>query len=210
MASLRAHIAVALAAAGLAAAAIPAAVHAADPAPRAPRIAVVDLQRAVMETEDGLRAQSTLRKFFERRQLEMNMRQEELVKKKEDIEKQSKLLSKEAIQRALEEWQGQYDGLQAAYAEYERDRGRRQNEVTAPIYGRVTGLLRKLAQREGYDMVLDRQVVPYAKSDLDLTDQLILMYNNNEEPAATASGAPSASAAPAAPPASAPPAASKQ
>ena len=67
----------------------------------APRIAVVDLQRAVLETEDGLRAQSTLRKYFERRQAELNARQEELLKKKEDLEKQAKVLSKEALMQIV-------------------------------------------------------------------------------------------------------------
>lgn len=167
---------------GFVAAVVPTASQAADNKPL--RIAVVDMQRAAMETEDGLRAQSTLRKFFERRQYELNVRQDELAKKKDDIEKQAKVLSKEALQRALEDWQHQLSELQNLYSQYEQDRLRRQNEVTTPIFNRVSGLLRKLSQREGYDLILDRQFVPYTKAELDLTDQLILMYNNNEEPAA--------------------------
>ena len=177
---------------------------------RAPKIAVVDLQRAVLETEDGLRAQSTLRKYFERRQAELNARQEELLKKKEDLEKQAKVLSKEALARALDDWQRQLNELQGVYMSYENERVKKQNDVTAPIYARVTGLLRKVAQRDGYDLVLERQAVPYSKAELDVTDQLIVMYNSNEEgspePAAPAAGS-NAPAAPAAPAPSAAPAA---
>ncbi len=54
------------------------------------KVAVVDLQRAVMQTEDGLRAQATLKKLFDNRQLELNKRQTELQKQKDDIDKQSK------------------------------------------------------------------------------------------------------------------------
>ncbi|MCS6901885.1 MAG: OmpH family outer membrane protein [Myxococcales bacterium] len=204
----RSHwVVLALGALGLTTALRPSPGHAADTRP--PRIAVIDMQRAVMETEDGLRAQSTLRKYFERRQLELNFRQEELAKKKEDIEKQAKVLSKEALQRALEDWQRQLNELQIVFSEYERERVRKQNDVTAPIYSRVSGLLRKLAQREGYDLILDRQVVPYAKADLDITDQIILMYNNDEEVAATPPPSAAASSS-AAPPSSAPPSAASR
>jgi outer membrane protein len=180
---------------------------------RAPKIAVVDLQRAVLETEDGLRAQSTLRKYFERRQAELNGRQEELLKKKEDLEKQAKVLSKEALARALDDWQRQLNELQGVYVSYENERVKKQNDVTAPIYARVTSLLRKVAQRDGYDLVLERQAVPYSKAELDVTDQLIVMYNSNEEGAAEPAAAPPAGsgapAAPSAPPAAPRPAASK-
>ena len=44
------------------------------------RVAVVDTQRAVMETEDGLRAQATLKKLFDKRQRELDQKQKDLQK----------------------------------------------------------------------------------------------------------------------------------
>src|SRR5579884_3021099 len=69
------------------------------------KVAVVDVQRAVMQTEDGLRAQATLKKMFDSRQQELNKRQQELAKQKEDIEKQSKVLSQAALQKKMDDWQ---------------------------------------------------------------------------------------------------------
>jgi outer membrane protein len=201
----RPHLLTALAAAALTAALLPSQVRAAGPAPM--KIAVVDMRRAVMETEDGLRAQSTLRKFFDRRQTELNARQEELVRKKEDLEKQSKVLSQAALQRALEDWQKQMGELQATYTDYDREMQKRQGEITAPIFAKVGGLLRKVAQRDGYDVVLEKQAVPYSRADLDVTDAVIMMYNGGEEPAPDAAGAAPAGSAPAAGRSAAPPAA---
>ena len=64
------------------------------------KFAVVDVQRAVMETEDGLRAQATLKKFFDKRQQELDAKQNELQKQREEIEKQSKVLSQQALAEA--------------------------------------------------------------------------------------------------------------
>ena len=71
------------------------------------KFAVVDVQRAVMETEDGLRAQATLKKFFDKRQQELDGKQNELQKQREDIEKQAKVLSQQAMAKRMEDWQKQ-------------------------------------------------------------------------------------------------------
>src|ERR1700719_2251350 len=71
------------------------------------KVAVVDVQRAVMQTEDGLRAQAMLKKLFDSRQQELNKKQQDLGKQKEEIEKQQKVLSKEACQKRVEDWQKQ-------------------------------------------------------------------------------------------------------
>src|ERR1051326_3366662 len=68
------------------------------------KIAVVDTQRAVMETEDGLRAQASLKKHFDKRQRDLDDKQTSLQKEREDIEKQKDVLSKAALQAQGDMW----------------------------------------------------------------------------------------------------------
>ncbi len=154
------------------------------------KIAVVDIQRAALETEDGLRAQAQLRKYFDRRQAELNARQDDLLRKKDEIERQSKVLSKDALMRAMEDWQHQMLELQGVYGGYQDELARKRNEITAPIFARISQILKKVAKRDGYDIILERQAVPYARQDLDLTDLVITLYNSGEDAAAAGSAAP--------------------
>lgn len=162
------------------------------------KFAVVDLQRAVMETEEGLRAQATLKKFFDKRQQELDSKQADLQKQREDIEKQSKVVSQQALAKRMEEWQRQMMELQTVFVEYNKELQKKQGELTQPIYGRIVALLRRIATQDGYDSILEKQAVPYMRSDLDLTDRVIQMYNGTGSAAA-----PAGSAAPAAPKAAA-------
>lgn len=174
------------------------------PAPSAPpttKIAVVDVQRAALETEDGLRAQAQLRKYFDRRQAELNARQDDLLRKKDEIERQSKVLSKDALMRAMEEWQRQMMELQGIYGSYQDELAKKRAELTAPVFARISQILKKVAKRDGYDLVLERQAVPYARQDLDLTDLVITMYNSGDDAASAGSAAPPPAASSAAPPA---------
>ena len=155
------------------------------------KVAVVDVQRAVMQTEDGLRAQANLKKVFDSKQQELNRKQQDLAKQREDIEKQSKVLSKEALQKRVDEWQKAMVELQSVFVEYNKELEKRQKEMTDPIFEKVMGIVKRLATSEGYDLVVDKQAVAYIRSDLDLTDQCIQLYNGGG-----AAPAPAPAAAP--------------
>jgi outer membrane protein len=144
------------------------------------RMAVVDTQRAVMETEDGLRAQASLKKHFDERQRSLDARQNQLQKEREDLEKQKGVLSKEALATRIDKWQREMASLQTVFVDYNKELQKKQNELTAPIVQKTMAIIRRLATQHGFDMVIDKQAVPYSRSDLDLTDRVITAYNSGD------------------------------
>lgn len=142
------------------------------------KVAVVDVQRAVAQTEDGLRAQATLKKLFDNRQQELNKKQTDLQKQREDIDKQSKVLSKDALQKRIDAWQKQMMELQAVFVEYNKELEKKQKELTEPVFEKMMGVIKRVATADGIDFVADKATVAYIRSDLDLTDRCIQMYNS--------------------------------
>jgi outer membrane protein len=170
------------------------------------RVAVVDTQRAVMETEDGLRAQATLKKLFDKRQRELDEKQNSLQNERTEIEKQRAVLSKEALAKRVEQWQRDMLQVQSVFVEYNKELQQKQGELTAPIVQKTVGIIRRIATQEGYDVVVEKQATPYFRSDLDLTDKVITTYNRGGTTApAAATPAPAAAPAPAPAPAPAAP-----
>jgi len=166
------------------------------PAAAEMKIAVVDTQRAVMETEDGLRTQATLKKHFDKRQRELDDKQAALQKEREDIEKQKDVLSKAALQTRIDKWQRDMAELQTVFVEYNKELQKKQSELTQPIFQKTMGIIRRLATQNGYDLVVDKQSVPYNRSDLDLTDRVITEYNQSAGSAPAGGAAPAAAPAP--------------
>ena len=191
------------------------------PAARADqKIAVIDVQRAVMQTEDGLRAQATLKKMFDSRQQELNKKlgktvvyevpvpqelnkkQNDLAKEKDDLEKQAKTLSQAAMQKRAEDWQKEMMALQQVFVDYNKELEKKQKELTDPIFEKVMGIVKRLATSEGFDVVMDKQTVAYVRGDLDLTDRCIQIYNSgggSVSPQAPAAGGAPTAPAPATP-----------
>ncbi len=147
------------------------------------KVAVVDVQRAVSQTEDGLRAQATLKKLFESRQQQLDGKQKDLQRQKDEIDKQSKVLSKEALQKRVEDWQKQMMDLQAIFLEYNKELEKKQKELTEPVIEKVMGIIKRLATSENIDIVIDKNTTAYVRTDLDLTDRAIQMYNSGGAPA---------------------------
>jgi outer membrane protein len=159
------------------------------------RIAVVDLQHAVMQTEDGIRAQATLKKLFDKRQQDLDAKQNDLQRAREDIERQSRVLSREALQKRMEDWQRQMVELQTVFVDYNKELQKKQSELTGPIIKKMMGVIGRIANKQGYELIIDKQAAPYVRPDLDLTEQVIQQYNTGsggEGEAAPADGKPDA------------------
>lgn len=142
------------------------------------KVAVVDIQRAVASTEDGLRAQATLKKLFDSRQQELNKKQNNLQKQREDIDKQSKVMSKDALQKRIDDWQKQMMELQAVFVEYNKELEKKQKELTDPVFEKVMAIIKRVATNENIDLVVDKATVAYARGNLNLTDKCIQLYNS--------------------------------
>ena len=142
------------------------------------KVGVVDVQRAVASTEDGLRAQATLKKLFDSKQQELNKKQTDMQRQREDIDKQSKVLPKEALQKRVDDWQKQMMELQAIFVEYNKELEKKQKELTDPVFEKVLAIIKRIATSENIDVVLDKATVAYVRTDLDLTDKAIQMYNS--------------------------------
>jgi outer membrane protein len=144
------------------------------------RVAVVDLQRAMTETEDGRRAKRRLKKLFDDRQEELDRRRQELERLSEEA--QAPGLSEETRRDRAENVQRKALELQQLYVQYQQEIAQKEAELTSSIIRRMETILRRLGQAEGYTLILERQQggVVFAPTNLDLTDVVIQRYEAGE------------------------------
>lgn len=159
------------------------------------KIAVIDTQRAIMETEDGLRVQAMLKKLFDTRQSELDAKQRGLALDKEALEKemQAGKTSKDLLQKKYEALLQQQADLQGLLSDAQREMQRKEREMTTPIWQGMMSIVRRLASQEGFEIIVDKAAAPYFRADLELTDRVIQMYNaGSQPPPAEAPAAPAA------------------
>src|SRR5215813_7078803 len=97
------------------------------------KIAVVDLQRALNETEDGRQAQRKLKALFDKRQKELDAAKADLKKQDDQLQKQKGVLSKDAFDKKVDEFQQEFQKLQNQYLEYQQEVSAKEAELTQNI-----------------------------------------------------------------------------
>lgn len=147
------------------------------------KIAVVDSQRAAQNCAEGLKAQATLKKMFDNRQIELEAKQQQLAKEKEAIEKETHAgkASKETLQKKYEAWQKQVLEVQSSFVAYQKEMGRKQQELMQPIEESVNLAVARLAKEVGYELVVERSAAPYFRADFEVTERVIEMVNASKK-----------------------------
>jgi outer membrane protein len=148
----------------------------------AQKIGVVDMQRALTETEDGRKAKDQLKKLFDQRQKTLDKQQTDLKALKDGLDKQRDVLSREVLAKKLEEYQKAFAELQTTYMDFQRELAAKEGELTKPILERMQRVMRRIGQSDGYALIVERGEagVVYVPSTYDLTDVLIQRYNAGE------------------------------
>lgn len=146
------------------------------------KIGIVDLRRALAETDDGKKARSTLKKDFDKKQKELDEQQEEVKKALEDLNKKRTLLPAETVRQKEGELQERIGKVQQTYMRHQQDLASKEEEATAPIVERLQRIIGKIAAAENFTVVLDKSAgVVFAKPHLDLTNEVIRRFNAGEE-----------------------------
>ncbi len=142
------------------------------------KLAYVDLQRAMEETEDGKKAKAKLKAEFDRKQAELNTKQDELKKMKEDLDKKSQLMKPEALAQEQQQFQQRVAQLQEVFARLQRDLQQKQQDITSQMFAKLSTLVARIADRDHLSMVLERGAsVVWGQPSLDITNEVIRMYN---------------------------------
>jgi outer membrane protein len=176
------------------------------------KIATIDMQRAVSETNEGARVIDELKKLSEKRQGELETKRNQLGKEKTDFERRCQgKMGTEPCARNADELQRKFVELQNLQFEYQNELQKRQGERQQPVVTKMLAVVRRLAQKDGFDVVIDRAVVHFRRDEIDLTESAIKLFNSESsaQPLPPPKGAPKpaapgAPAAPAAPPNPAP------
>ena len=150
--------------------------HAADV-----RVGVVDMQRALNESDAGKKAKDQVKVRFEKAQDQLKRQRDELDKTREDFDKKA-LVLKEDQRRDLEkEFEVKSLDFKRKYEDFQRDLKRIDAELTSGIVEQLYGIVAELGQQKGLTVVLETSsgAILYSDKSVDITDEVIKSHNAN-------------------------------
>lgn len=144
------------------------------------KLGYVDLQRALTEVNEGRDAKKRLQAMLDEKQKELDREQEVLKKEKEVLDKQAAMMSEETRVQKQTDLQKKLFELAQKWEKGKADMATRERTELQGIFQKMDPIIATIAQREGLTMVFEKtdSGLVYAPASLDLTNELVRMYND--------------------------------
>ena len=147
------------------------------------KIAYVDLQNALDLSDAGKEAKRVFSEKAEKVQKTLVVKQAELKKLKDSIEKKSLVLSEKARTEKEKEYQKESRDFERLVKDYADEFKREEIEITQKIIDEMRKVIDKIGKEGNYTMILEktRSGILYAPDAVDLTDKLIKAHNEQKK-----------------------------
>jgi len=157
------------------------------------KVGIIAFQNAIIGTKDGQKAAAELTAKFAPKKAELEKKQGTITQLQDQLRKGSNTMSDEAKQKLMREIDQNTKSLnretEDAQAELDQEQGKIQQELGQ----RMVAVIDKYAKDNGYALIIDvssqQTPVLYATNSIDITQDIIALYDKNA-PAASTSAAP--------------------
>ena len=144
------------------------------------RVAVIDVNKILNESEAGKAAKKKMEGRYEELKKTIDVKQEEARKIKEEIDKQKVMVGKEKLKEKEDALQAKINELRQLTQDGEREMQARQGELTRDVLKSVEAKVDAVVKADKLDLVLEKSagVVHYNES-MDITQRVLTLVNGD-------------------------------
>ena len=168
------------------------AAHAQTSAPPT-KVGIIQIQSAIFSTKEGQKALGELQGKYTPRKSDLDKKQQELQRLQEQLQKGSATLSDEAKNKLVHEIDQSRTRLNRDTQDAQEEFDQEQGKIMQTLGQKIMAVLDKYARDNGYTLILDvsspQTPVMYAATGIDVTKEIIELY---DKAPASATGAPAA------------------
>lgn len=173
------------------------------------KVGIIHIQNAILSTKDGQKTFGELQGRFTPKKAELDKKQSDIAQLQDQLKKGSNTMAEEARQKLMREIDARTKSFnrdaEDAQAEFEQE----QNKIMQDVGQKMMAVIDKYAKDNGYSLILDvsapQNPVLYAGNNIDVTNEVVVLYDKNAPAAAAPAAKPAGIPPPAAPKSAIPP-----
>lgn len=143
------------------------------------KIAYVDLQAAVVGVDDGKAARARLQAWIDQSEAALKKEQDAVKAEHAQLEKQSSTMSATVRETKMKAISQKVLALQEKFSRMRDEAQSREQKEMAPIIAKLDAAIKKIAEKQGLDFVLDKRDsgMLFGRAKYDITSEVIRDYN---------------------------------
>lgn len=153
--------------------------HTGATAAGAGKIGVVDLQRCIQETVEGKKIYQDLKGKKDAMQKRLDEKQDELLRLKEELEKQSMMLSVDAKEDKQKEFDRKGREFKYMYDDLSEEMRKAEAEAKKDILQDLESVVTRIGENDKYQIIFERRSsgIMFIDNAVDITDAVIKGYD---------------------------------
>lgn len=146
-------------------------------------IGKVDVQKVLVEVNEGKKVRDQLKSEFEKKQKILRSEEDRIKKMKKELDKQTAILNDQARIKKEKELQEEIFKIQQKSMSFQREIQGKENKLKEPILNKIRVIVEKVSKEMKLDVTFESSTAPviYAKEEKDITSQVIKAYNKKHK-----------------------------
>jgi outer membrane protein len=156
------------------------------------KIGVIDFQKVVQTSAAGKAAQEEVNEKGKQMEADLLKRKNEIEESQKNLERETMVMAPEAREEREREIRIRVNDFKTLQQKYFNDLKTHEGKLIRAIRDEIIRLGQEIGKKKGYTLLLEKQEAGtiYYKEDLEITDELIQMYDEQYKKSKSAKGKP--------------------
>jgi outer membrane protein len=141
------------------------------------KVAIVNLQKAVLDSDEIKKADAEMQAKYKPRQQAAQKIEQELQGIQQQLQSGQGKLSEQALQDLQATGARRQRELQHLSEDLQTEVTAERNDILQKTSVKMQEVVKKVAEEKGYDMVVDTQTTIYFKAGMEITPDVLAAYN---------------------------------
>lgn len=177
------------------------------------KVGIIHIQNAIISTKDGQKAAAELQAKFAPTRSKLEKKQQDIEADRAKLNQGSNAMSAEQKEKLMRDIDQKTKSLNRDTEDAQAELDQEQGKIMQELGQRIMAVIDKYSKDHGYSLILDvssqQTPVLFASNEIDITREIIQLYDQNSPGAVTSSAPKPAAPAPSTPAATPAPAAKK-
>ena len=142
-----------------------------------PKVSVINLQRAVLESAEIKKADADMQARYKPRTAAVEKLQKDIADIGQQLQTNAGKFTQQAEADLTAQGQKKQRDLQRLQEDLQADVDRERNDVLQKATLKMSDVVKKLAEEKGYDLVVDTGTAVYFKPAMEITNDAIAAYD---------------------------------
>ncbi len=142
-----------------------------------PKIVVINLQRAVLESAEIKKADADMQARYKPRSAAIEQLQKDIAGIAQQLQTNAGKFTAQAEAELTAQGQKKQRDLQRLQEDLQADVERERNDILQKSGTKMSAIVKKLAEEKGYDLVVDTATSVYFKPAMEITNDAIAAYD---------------------------------